>query len=180
MISKEVEYVNILNNRLDENWKSFNILLGLKHYGNCISNMCQELDQFIKILFLLKQSTHDRKQFINNSINNQKWFIALADNKREYITDGTLRSFAETLTGWEKAIFDFGYIFKNLSNNFNYMLKDPIKSLDNDEREVIYKYIIEYHNSGFIKEFTINELMQILPSIFVKILDNIKEYSNKF
>ena len=170
----------MINNRLDENWKSFNILLGLKHYGNCISIMCQELDQFIRILFLLKQTLHDRKQFINNSINNQKWSRMIGDNKKEYITDADIKIFAETLTGWEKSIYDFGYIFNNLSNNFNYMLKDPIKSLDDAEREIIYNYIIEYHDSGFIKEYSINELMQVLPNIFVKIYDSIKAHSNMF
>jgi hypothetical protein len=120
MISENDEYKKMINHRLEENIKSFKLLYGIKHYGNCISIMCQELDQIIRLLFLLNSSSNEKKQFINSSINNHKWYIVNSLNKKENITDEMLLKFTETLNGWDKSIYEFGFSFKSLSNNFNY------------------------------------------------------------
>jgi hypothetical protein len=180
LIPQNVEYNKLITHRLEENWRSFTILFDLKHYGNCISIMCQELDQYIKILFLLKQTKQIRDQLIHNSINDQKWSIINSDNKKEYITDQKLNEFAGNLVGWEARVFQFGCVFKNISNNFNYMLKDPIKSLDDSERALIHEYIREYHDSSFSKDYTITELVPILPMILKEISDSIRKYSHLF
>lgn len=177
MISpKEDEYNNLITHRLDENWKSFNILLEMKHYGNCISIMCQELDQVIRVLFLLKSKRHERDQFINLSINSQKWFLLGKDNKKEYITDDIFLKFAETLGGWERSIYEFGTSFKSLSNNYNYLLKDPIISLNETERKRLYDYIKEYHVSDFPSDFSLKDIIPVLPLIFEKLSLSLRSY----
>ena len=149
MISEKTEYSNTIKHHLEENRKSFNILFELKHYGNCISIMCQELDQVIKILFLLKCEKSDRINFMHLTINNQKWYKTDRTEKKIFITDEYLEKYAETFTGWEKSIYNFGFSFKSLSNNLNYLLKNPIISLDESERMQIYEYIKEYHKLDF-------------------------------
>ena len=176
MITQLKEYRNLINQRLDENWKSFKVLFDINHFGNCISIMCQELDQFIIVLFLIKQKRYLRDHFMKLSIENQKWYIVNKDNKKEYVTEDLLLGFIKTLTGWEKSIYEFGFIFKHLTNNANYALKDPIQSLGDDERQVIYNYIKEYHKIDFPNGYTMLELIPILPMIFEKISDNLKNY----
>ena len=180
MISPKTEYKNMIQHRLEENWKSFNILLGLNHYGNCISIICQELDQFIRVLFLLKQNSIEKENFINNSINNQKWYRIGSNGKKEYITEESISLFAKTLTGWESSIYKFGYVFENVSKNFNYVLKDPIKGLDDKERKIVSDYVKEYHDNNFPKDYTIEDLMPVFPMIFMKISNSIKEYAKLF
>jgi len=180
MITPKAEYKNMIDHRLEENWKSFNILLGLKHYGNCISIICQELDQYVRILFLLKQNAIEQENLINNSINNQKWHKIGSDGKKEYITDESISSFARELSGWESEIYRFGIVFENISSNFNYVVKDPIKGLDDQERKIVYDYVKDHHDSNFPKSYTIEDLMPVFPMIFMKISNSIREYSKLF
>ena len=176
MITQNDEYQKMIKQRLDENTKSFNILFELKNYCNCISIMCQELDQYIRLLYLVKQPAAIRDVFINNSINDKKWYSIGDDNKKAYITDKDINEFAKILTGWEAEVFEFRKVFKNLSLNINYMLRDPIKGLDDFERSVIYEYVKKYHDPEFSYKYTIKELIPELPLIFGKISDSIHEY----
>jgi len=176
LITSQDQFKRLINKRLQENWKSFNILFDMNHYGNCISIMCQELDQYIRLLFLLKQPQHIRDQLIDNSINDKKWYVVDNDNKKTYIVDKDIEDFAKGLNGWELDIFEFRNIFYKITNNFNYILKDPIKGLNDTERDLIYKYIKEYHDPDFNTDYTIKELVPVLPMIFKKISDNIKGY----
>jgi len=176
MISDKEKYRIEIMHRLEENWKSFNILFELKHYGNCISIMCQELDQYVRILYLIKQSHFMRDDFIKCSVNDQKWHYSDSDNKKKYVTDDDIRKFASKLDGWELSIVEFGYVFKHLSSNLNYVLKDPIKLLDKNGRNTIRKYVMEYHNIDLSEDYSINDLILVLPEIFKKISRNIEDY----
>jgi hypothetical protein len=136
--------------------------------------MCQELDQVIKIMFLLNNKKSEKDQFISSSINNQKWFRIGKNEKKEYITDNELLNFTEKLNGWGKSIYNFGFSFKSLSNNYNYLLKNPIISLEETERSKIYNYIKEYHNKDFPIDFTMDKLIPLLPLVFMKITSELK------
>lgn len=179
MISEKEEYKNLISHRLEENVKSFKLLFGMKHYGNCISIMCQELDQIIRLLFLLNSKVDDQKQYIYSSINNHKWYVTGKDNKKEYITDEVLARYTETLSGWDKSIYDFGLSFKNLTNSFNYGSRDPIKSMNQADREKLHSYIKEYHDSSFAEDFSLDDLIPILPLIIEEISRNLKNYLSK-
>ena len=128
---------------------------------------------------MLKQTSSIRDGLINNSINDKKWYLIGSDNKKEYITDKDISRFAKTLDGWEKGIYEFRSVFKNISSNFNYMLKDPLKGLDESERNVIHEYVKKYHDPGFSHEYEMKELIPELPMIFKKISDSIQDYSKE-
>jgi hypothetical protein len=179
MISEKEEYSSTIKHHLEENRKSFYILFELKHYGNCIAIMCQELDQIIKILFLLKCEKNDKTNFIRLTVNNQKWYKTDRNEKKVFITDDFLRKYAESFTGWEKSIYNFGFSFKSLSNNLNYFLKNPIISLDESERLKIYEYIREYHEEDFPIDFSIDDLIPVLPLVFNRISEELKVDVNK-
>lgn len=174
MISEKEAYTRLISHTLKENWKSFSILFELKHYGNCISIMCQELDQVIRLLYLIKSRSHEKDELIAQAINSQKWFLLGPDRKKTYITEETLSEFAKTLTGWEKAIYEFGLAFKSLSSNYNYILKDPIKGMKDAERDKIHAYIVEYHDKDFPADFALGNLIPELQAIFERISENLK------
>jgi hypothetical protein len=176
MISSIEEYKKIVYQRLDENRKSFDLLYGIKHYGNCISIMRQELDQAVKLLFLLNSTKDEQKQFIESSINNHKWFKVNRDNTKDYITEDVLTTYSETLKGWDRSIYEFGLAFGSLTNTFNYGTRDPIKSIGENDKETIYKYIYEYHNKGFPREYDLSKLILELPTILNKISIQLQSY----
>jgi hypothetical protein len=179
MITENEEYKKLINHRLNENVKSFKLLFDIKHYGNCISIMCQELDQLISLLFLLNSNPDDKKLFIHLSINSQKWYVLNRENKKEYITNENIVRFAESLMGWDKSIYEFGLSFDSLSKNFNYGSRDPIKSMNDFERDKLYSYIKEYHNTKFQRDFSVNELIPVLPLIIEEIYYKLKVYIEK-
>jgi len=179
MISEMEEYKNLVTHRLDENLKSFNLLYGMKHYGNCISIMCQELDQIIRVLYLRNSSKIEQQQLMYCTITNHKWFIVNRENKKEYITDEVLLRFTKTLTGWDQNIYEFGFSFKNLTNNYNYGSRDPIKSMSAADRAKLEKYISEYHVHDFKKDFTLDDLIPVLPMIIDEISAKLKSYIEK-
>jgi hypothetical protein len=179
MITQTDEYKRLVSHRLEEDLKSFRLLFGMKHYGNCVSLMCQELDQMIRLLFLLNSSQRDRISFMESSINNHKWYVLNKENKKENITDETLADFTKTLAGWDKSIYDFGFAFKDMSNAFNYGSKDPIKGMSEENRKKLYDYIIAYHKKDFPNDFSINDLFPVLPEIINVISLNLKNYIEK-
>jgi hypothetical protein len=174
-----VEYKKLINHRLEENWKSFKILFNMKHYGNCISIMCQELDQMISILFILNRNENDRNHLINLSANSHKWFFLDWDNKKQYIGEKEIIEFSDTLVDWEKRIYEFGLSFHKLSVNFNYLLKDPILGMSEMDKQHISDYIKEYHDSNFGNEFGIQELVPFLEIVFTSITQRIGTYLEK-
>lgn len=176
MISQRDEYKQLISHRLKENMKSFELLFGLKHYGNCISIMCQELDQIIRLLFLLNSSPDERKLFMESSINSHKWYRLNKENKKELITEEILMKFTDTLSGWDKSVYRFGFAFNNLSANFNYGSKDPIKSMSDSDREYLSRYICEFHVADFPRDFSLEDLVPVLPSIIKTISSNLQQY----
>lgn len=114
--------------------------------------------------------------FIKNSINDQKWHYYDSENNKKCVTDDDINSFAKTLDGWEQSIVEFGFVFKHLSNNLNYVLKDPIKILDKTGRDIIRKYIFEYHEKQLNDDYTLSDIIYVLPEIFNKISRNIEDY----
>jgi hypothetical protein len=179
MITPIDEYKKLILQRLDENRKSFDLLYGIKHYGNCISIMCQELEQVVKLLFLLNSSKNDQIQFIKASINNQKWFFTNKEFKKEYIAEDVFTKYSETLEGWDRSIYEFGLSFGHMANTFNYGTRDPIKSIGENDKEKIHNYIIEYHNKDFPKNYDLESLIKELPTILNRISVNLQSYMNR-
>jgi hypothetical protein len=179
MITQNDEYKKLISHRLEENVKSFKLLYDIQHYGNCISIMCQELDQVVSLLFLLNSNSEDRRLFMQSSINSQKWFIVNKENKKVYVTEEMIVKFAETLTGWDKSIYEFGLSFSNLSKNFNYGSKDPIKSMNDFDRVKLSTYIRDYHINDFPINFSLNDLIPVLPIIIKEISTKLNDYMHR-
>lgn len=163
MKTPQDELKGIVERRLGENWKSFRILYKLKHYDNCISIMCQELDQYIRLLYLIKQPYDKKEHLINCSINSKKWNVL----------DQDIEQFANGLDGWDADIFEFRNIFDKLTINYNYLLRNPLNGINESEKESIYKYIKKYHDDEFVRDYSLAELVPILPMIFNRISESI-------
>lgn len=166
-----------MEHRLEDARKSFDILYGMKHYGSCISLLCQELNQVVRVLYLLNTAPTERNRLIEFTLNDKKWYVAEEDRKKKYITDETFAAFANSFDGWEKAICEFGDSFRTVSSSLTHPTKDPVSALGSEERDKIHRYIASYHDGNFPENFTIEQLNPILPRVFDRIAERLREYS---
>jgi len=178
MISKNKEFFELINHRISENWRSFSILFEMKHYSNCISILCQSLDQYVRILYLSKQRDDIRTQLIQCSINNHKWFTLDDDGKKYLVSESVINRFADKLNGWELDIYNFRLSFNKINSFSNYMLKDPIKCLDLSGKKIVKLYIKKYHNIEISDQFSLDDIIEFLPIIIKKINDKIHDQLN--
>lgn len=149
----------------------------MKHYGSCISLLCQELNQVVRVLYLLNIAPDERNRLIEFTLNDKKWYIAEANRKKKYITEETFSVFTNSFGGWEKAICEFGESFKTVSGSLTHPMKDPVTALQADERDKIHRYITSYHDRNFPANFTIDELTPMLPVVFDRIAESLRAYS---
>lgn len=166
-----------MEHRLDDARKSFDILFGMKHYGSCISLLCQELNQVVRVRYLLNITPDERNRLIDFTLNDKKWYVAEANRKKKYLTDETFTAFAHSFDGWERAVCEFGESFKAISGSLNHPMKDPVAGLREDERDKIHRYIARYHDSNFPANFTIDELNPMLPMVFDRVAESLRKYS---
>ena len=90
-------FFNIVRARSVENAKSFDLLYKHGCYGNCVSIIRQELDSYIKVLFI---RNHQQKDvFINQILNGEKLRVG-----KKVITDKTMLSYLKPdhMDKWEE------------------------------------------------------------------------------
>jgi hypothetical protein len=179
MLTLKEEFRRMVTTRSKENRKSFRILYELKHYGNCLSILRQELDSAVRVLYLLNKRQPERDHLIGLTLNNQKWFILGPDGKKQLIVDKTILDFADSLEGWERSVHEFGYSFIHVSNNYNYLLKDPVAGLKGVEKERIGNHIRAYHRPDLPADYTLSDIIPILPAILDKLSGNLESYISR-
>ena len=68
------KFLNILESRTKENKETISLLVVNRHVGNAISTLRQEIDTFIRVVYL---ATMDdllyREHLMNCTINGEKW-----------------------------------------------------------------------------------------------------------
>jgi hypothetical protein len=123
----EAQFYDIVLRRSQENFKSFELLYQNGLYGNCVSILRQELDSYLRVLFL--KVAHKRTLFMHQTLNGIKWHY-FEDGKKHTVTDRMiLDSLDWTTSGWERMVYDLGCAFIHLSNFHNYATENPFQTL---------------------------------------------------
>jgi hypothetical protein len=105
------KFIEIVKFRSAENSKSINLLFDNGIIGNCISILRQELDSFIRVIYLGKLGDmNERQRLMGLSINGQEWNELTINGKLRKITDRDMVNFANVLFGY------ISYVYKALSN----------------------------------------------------------------
>ena len=168
--STEIKFCNIVKQRSSENYNSFMMLHKNGLYGNCISILRQELDSYLRIMYLLES---DKKElFISQTLAGLKW--SYIKNGRKYnITDAIILNNIFDIQGWEKRVYDLGCAFIHLSNFHNYLLVNPFLSLSENDKKSILQFIKDYHGIE-LQELNINTIIPVLPLVMEKISKNLQ------
>lgn len=160
--------------RSEENRRAIEVLHRQKLFGNMISILRQELDSMIRVIYLL--STKDleyRNSLIQASVDGKVW---IDRNSGKRITDREMVNLANNLQGWTQSVYKFGCAFIHLSSFHDYMARDPLMAISDQEKKDLLTHMRYYHGGLPGDNPTFQEVVFYLPMVFEKISSNLVHY----
>ncbi len=142
--------------------------------GQMVSVLRQELDSLVRVVFLLAQDDRSyRQQLINDSVSGERW---RRHDSTQPVTDREMVDLTNTLHGWTKSVYAFGYAFIHLSNLHDHQTRDPLYQITDSERNAILHHLRQYHGGPNGDSPAFSDVVPYLPMVFDKIADNLGYY----
>ena len=177
MTSIKEKYIALIQKRSEENEKAIRLLFDQNLIGNCISILRQELDSFIRVMYLGRISDFkERERLMNQTLSGEKWSELTVNNKWKQITDKDMVEKSTELKGYIQYVYKFGCAFIHLSDFHDYANKNPFDKLDYVEQFDIKLYLHQYHGFSRDSELTVGNISNLIPDIFEKISKNMSCY----
>lgn len=174
------QFIELVKSRSEENRLSLNNLYENRLLGNCVSILRQEIDTFIRIIYLGHlSSVQERERLINLTFNDEKWNALTLNNKLKNITDKDMLDIASDVKGYVQYLYKFGCGFIHLSNYHNYKIENPFDRLSLSEQIDIKFYLNQYHGFPLENDLTIETIEYLIPAIFNKISQNMLYYNEQ-
>ena len=166
-------FIEIVKFRSTEIKKSIHLLFDNGIIGNCISVLRQELDSFIRVIYLGKlDDMNERQRLMGLTVNGQEWSELTINGKLRKITDRDMVNFANSLFGYINYVYKFGCGFIHLSNNHDFQNENPFETLSEYDKTSIITYLNHYHNYPFENELTIENFKPYLLMVYEKVSSN--------
>jgi hypothetical protein len=160
--------------RSEEHKKALYLVYDAGLFGQVIAILRQELDSFIRVLYLLSiPDRSSREELIRQTLEGKKW----TDERGNLIHDAQMVNHANKLGGWEKNAYRFGCSFIHLSNLHDYQERDPLSTISSDDKESILSYMRSYHGGPTELNPKLKDVIPYLPKVFDKIADNLEYYT---
>jgi hypothetical protein len=174
------QFIELVKRRSEENKLSLNKLYENRLFGNCISILRQEVDTFIRIIYLGRlNSVQERERLISLTFNDEKWNTLTVNSKMKIITDKDMVDIASEVKGYVQYLYKFGCGFIHLSNFHNYQNENPFGKLKLNEQIDIKFYLHQYHGFPIENNLTIESIENLIPKIFDKISQNMLYYNEQ-
>ncbi len=169
------KFLNILESRTQENRETISLLVQNRHLGNAISTLRQEIDTFVRVVYLATmEDLSYREHLMECTIKGEKW---TEKGKKRKITDREMVDIANRLKGYVQYAYKFGCSFIHLSDSHDYKNVNPFASLSMDEQNNIAFYLNYYHGYPTTEKLSINSISRLIPNIFDKISNNMLCYT---
>ncbi|MDX2361464.1 MAG: hypothetical protein QNK23_11710 [Crocinitomicaceae bacterium] len=171
------DFIDLIKKRSNENSKAIKALSDLNLTGICISILRQELDSFIRVMYLGRISDfNERERLMAQTLKGERWKVLTANNKWRPVTDRDMVEKSTEIKGYIQYVYKFGCAFIHLSDYHNYNDEDPFEKLDYTEEFDIKLYLNQYHGFPRETELTVNAIEEYIPKVFEKISTNITCY----
>lgn len=166
-------FIRTVRARSDENGRAIALLQNAGLYGPLVGILRHEVDSFIRVVYLVAISDlEERAHLIHEAIHGRKWYDA--DGNR--IFEAQMVDHAVGPHGWVRALYEFGCGFVHLSNNHDYLTRDPFRALPPRRRQEILDYLRSYHGVPATAGATFEEILSYAPAVFEKVRDNMEPY----
>ena len=99
------KYCNVVRNSFLENEIAIKLLYDNSLYKKAIGTLREELDLYIRTLYLLNRNDYERELLISDFINHKRWKNVCG----KYLSDHELVEYANRITGfgWEQISYRF-------------------------------------------------------------------------
>ena len=173
------KFIELIQSRSKENEESLTDDFHKRRIGKCISTLREELDSFIRVIYLGRISDiSERERLMNLTLSGEKWTALTHNNKLKQITDKDMVEKATELKGYVHYVYKFGCGFIHLSDFHNYETKNPFDKLDYSEQFDIIFYLHQYHGFPRHMELTVENITPLIPNVLEKISANLACYFN--
>lgn len=173
--SPAVLFVSQVRDRSRENQAAFDLLWRQNLLSPAVALVRQELDNMVRVMFLLDAAPAERMRLIHDSLSGRHWTCSTSNGKTRKITDRDLIEHALVHHPWTQQVCRFGCNFIHLSNWHGHRGRDPVVTLRNDERADIESLIAD-EGLPSLSAFTFDELVQLAPYSMDKIGSNLGCY----
>jgi len=180
MIDVRQKYISLIQKRSEENKNALNLLVSQRLFGACISIMRQELDSFIRVMYLGRLSEpSERERLMKQTLSGEKWTVLTTNNKWKQVTDNDMVEKANELKGYIHYVYKFGCGFIHLSDFHDYETVNPFDKLNETERTDIRYYLNHFHHFPIDSALTVETVSKLIPNVFEKISSNLICYFDK-
>lgn len=167
------KFIEIVKSRNRENTVSIRVLYENGVIGNCISILRQELDSFIRVIYLGKLGDVDERQrLMQMTIDGEEWNELTINGRFRKIRDRDMVNFANQLFGYINYVYKFGCGFIHLSINHDFINENPFETLGEYDRASIVAYLNQYHGYPVENELTIENFRPFIIQVYEKVSSN--------
>lgn len=162
-MNKTKKFYNLVKARSIENLAAFQIEYNAGLYGKCVSTLREELDSYIKIIFLRKHPGKD--MFIDQTLSGKQWKFGSQKITDRFMLDYLKDSTIDEMDYWEREyIYRMGCFFIHLSNFHSYKSDNPFNAIAELDKINIIRFIKSKHGYEMdTSNLDINKLETIIP-----------------
>jgi hypothetical protein len=162
--------------RSDEHERAVRLLVAAGLHAPALAILRQELDSLVRAYYLLHCPPEVRVQLLSASVEGEKWEIATINGRRRKVSDKEMVDLATETDAWVRRVYDVGSALVHLSHVHDYGARDPLASMDPEERRRIVLYVNDFHRAILPDDASFEEIAAYAPQILTKIRNNLDGY----
>lgn len=167
------DFIRAAEARSNENAESLILLLDAGRLGNAVGLLRQEIDTFIRLVYLSRIEETEVERLITAFVNGEQWRHC---NGNRRITDREMVDIAKEQYSWVEVAYRFGCGLVHLSNLHDYENVDPFTQIPVEDKSEIVSYLGDYHGYRGL-DIDMPRFIEMLPAVMQKICGKVASYS---
>jgi hypothetical protein len=145
-----------------------------RQYGTAIGLLRQEIDTFVRLVYLDALDDPEAWRLIEDLVKGKKW-RRIKGGHRQRITDREMVKLAQTRYFWVEKAYQFACKLIHLSDFHDYQSVDPFTTIPTSDKRTIMNFLRGYHGYRD-NDIDLPRFIELLPKVMVKIRGKVEEY----
>jgi len=175
-ISKTIldRFLRTVRSRSAENSTSLSLLLKKRQYGTAIGLLRQEIDTFVRLVYLDALDDPEAARLIEALVKGKTW-SRIKGGHQQRITDREMVELAQARYFWIEKAYQFGCKLIHLSDFHDYESVDPFTAISNSDKQTIIDFLRDYHGYRG-NDIDLPRFIELLSKVMKKIRSKVGEY----